>query len=217
MRYGASDLTGRRFTRLLVIGHVYEMSETRWICKCDCGKECVRRGRRLISGESYSCGCLANIRRATSRTTHGATVGNAIKEYATWVSIKGRCCNPNDKGYANYGGRGIRICDRWKDSFENFLSDIGTRPSPSHSIDRKDNNGNYCPENCRWATRKEQMRNTRFNTIITFDGQTKCIAEWAEMLGISTNAILKRISSWGVERAMTTPVNESKRRKQCAV
>ncbi|MGY8988455.1 MAG: hypothetical protein ACKVG7_07840, partial [Flavobacteriales bacterium] len=116
--------------------------------------------------------------------------------------------------YDGYGGRGISVCDRWRDSFENFLADMGERPSNEHSIDRKDNDGNYEPDNCRWATKKEQGRNRRSNRILTFNNKTQTLIEWSEELGISSAVIRQRIkaSGWSIEEALTTPARQYKKR-----
>lgn len=125
-----------------------------------------------------------NIKKTTTRN---------MPEYRNWHNMKNRCLNQNIPEYKWYGARGIRVCDRWLNSFENFLADMGTRPSPKHSIDRIDNNGNYCPENCRWATQKQQSRNTRNNRKITINGICKTVAEWAEIVGMKQNSLLYRI------------------------
>ena len=121
-----------------------------------------------------------------------------------------RCNNKNDTRYQWYGGRGITVCDRWS-KFENFLADMGERPEKM-TLDRIDTNGNYCPENCRWATNKQQHRNKRSNRLLTHDGETKCVAEWAETVGISQGALASRIDvyGWSVEKALTTPVRKLK-------
>ena len=123
--------------------------------------------------------------------------------------MKARCVVPSASGYENYGGRGIVVCDRWLNSFENFLADMGERPSKAHSIDRyPDNDGNYEPSNCRWATRKQQTRNTRANRRISFCGETLCVAEWAERVGIHCDTIYDRLKlGWSIDRALTEPVH----------
>lgn len=152
------DMTGRRFGRLLVISYAGRPrpSQHEWLCNCDCGTEIKVDGARLRKGSTTSCGCLRNELNATRFVTHGETNS---PEYTSWVGMKGRCLNPANPKYERYGGRGISVCDRWRDSFEAFLEDMGHRPSPAHSIDRRDNDGNYEPGNCRWATPVEQQRN----------------------------------------------------------
>lgn len=128
-------------------------------------------------------------------------------EYFSWKNAKARCNDPDQSAYEHYGGRGIRMCQRWTDSFVAFYRDMGPRPSPRHSLDRIDFNGNYEPSNCRWATMKEQANNTRYVRWITFNGQTKTLSEWAASAGCSVQALHRRldIHHWPLERALTTP------------
>lgn len=124
-----------------------------------------------------------------------------------------RCENPKTFGFARYGGRGIRVCERWRNSFTAFLADMGERPSASHSLDRINTNGNYEPENCRWATRLQQNRNSRNNTLIEWNGETLCIAEWAERTGISKFVLSMRLlRGWSIERTLTFPVSRSRQK-----
>jgi hypothetical protein len=126
-------------------------------------------------------------------------------ERSVWSSMKSRCFNPNEKSYKNYGGRGVTVCERWED-FNNFYEDMGERPSDNHSLDRVDNDGDYCPENCRWATSIEQNRNCRSNRLWEHDGQTMTISMWAEELKISYHTLYKRwMLGWEIERILTTP------------
>jgi hypothetical protein len=134
------------------------------------------------------------------------------KEYVVWSNMIERCCNPNNNSYAYYGGRGIKICKEWRDSFSNFLRDMGERPKGTQ-IDRINTNGDYCKENCRWVPKKEQMRNLRSNIVILYRGESKCLKEWCELLNLSYNAIRKRLyRGWSIEKALSLeerPKNET--------
>ena len=155
------DLTGMRFGRLIVLKRDPNTSiglPVKWICKCNCGNISKVQGGNLKSKSIVSCGCYIQ----EVRTTHGKS---NILEYKIWQGILDRCNNSNCKNYFHYGGRGITVCERWKNSFENFYKDMGPRPSDKYSIDRIDNNGNYQPSNCKWSSRKDQARNTRKNVI----------------------------------------------------
>ncbi len=167
--------------------------------KCVCGKEFIDRIDKIAGGGSKGCGC----RRGG--ITHRCTIGNKTDEYKIWCKIKDRCKNKNDM---RYGGRGIAICDRWLNSFENFLEDMDKRPSTLHSIERIDNNGNYEPSNCRWATKKEQARNRRSNVFITYNNETLCINEWAERSSINQMTFWSRIFryKWSIEKAINHPI-----------
>lgn len=123
------------------------------------------------------------------------------------MGLKARCKNPTNKSFANYGGRGISVCQRWKDSFANFFSDMGNKPSPRHTIERKDNDGNYEPSNCEWALPVRQANNRRCNTVLEFQGRKQTVTEWARELGMRDTTLFMRLykSKWSVEKALTTP------------
>jgi hypothetical protein len=137
--------------------------------------------------------------------THGESNRNKTKEYRTWLHMRGRCNTPTDLKFKDYGGRGITVCERWN-SYENFLSDMGRAPSPKHSLDRKENSGNYEPVNCRWATTIEQTNNTRRNNVISYNNKTMNLSQWCRELSLYEKTIWYRLKrGWGVEKAFTTP------------
>lgn len=164
-----------------------------WLCQCDCGQQSIVDGNHLRTGHTTSCGCRKNVR-------HGY-VGTS--EYVTWCDMLSRCNNPNNVAYPNYGGRGISVCERWLE-FENFIADMGDKPLPNLTLDRIDNDGNYELLNCKWATHHEQMLNRRNNHTIQFNGETKCLSEWAESQGILAATIHTRLKrGWSTKRALT--------------
>lgn len=174
-----NDLSEKVFGRLTAIESVDTRREGKvvWRCRCSCGTVVEVISTRLTSGINKSCGCL---RKEGNQRTHG---GRHTPEYSVWMKMRSRCNNPRATHFADYGGRGISVCARWN-SFEAFLADMGARPSPAHSIDRINNLLGYSPENCRWATIKQQQRNRRSNRWITADGVCATLAEHCERTGV---------------------------------
>lgn len=195
---------GQRFNSLVFleeIGPVGGKRRAKFLC--DCGREHISDIGHVTAGRTTSCNCrrIGNLKAGT-RTTHGKSEhGN--RTYKSWCHMRDRCRNPNSKRYADYGGRGITVCDRW-DSFENFLSDMGERPD-GKTLDRyPDVNGNYEPGNCRWATTKQQANNVRRSVFLEFDGRRMTASEWGEEIGICQKLIRQRIKSgWTAEQALT--------------
>lgn len=212
------DLTGQRFGRLLVVSFAGRTHHRFWNCVCDCGNTTVSEQYALTHGNAMSCGCLTREMVSKACTIHGQAWPRKTRVYAIWSAMLQRCSNPNCRLYKNYGGRGIRVCESWRTSFNSFQADIGTRPSRRHSIDRKDNDGHYScghckeciehnwPANCRWATVLQQAANTSTVRLITHNEQTLPMAEWSRLTGISVRTIGYRINAgWSIERALTTP------------
>lgn len=180
------------------------------LCRCDCGVERSMSAGELTKRESPMCRRCRTIERST---VHGyAGVGRKTSEYITWMNIKQRCHNPNTRAYQDYGARGITVCDRWMESFENFLADMGPKPSPRHSIERVNNDLGYSPDNCKWATRAEQNRNTRANHVISHNGETMCLRDWAKRLELTSDALTRRIEAgWPIEEVLS-PVRKERKR-----
>ncbi len=202
------DIQGKRFGRLVAIGYIH--GSGKWRCVCDCGKEVLRTHTKLINAEVPSCGCYL---KEGIRRTHG---GYTTPMYGIWSKIKGRCTNPKNCAYERYGGRGIKICDRWlgKRGFENFLADMGERPSPKHSVDRINNDGDYCPENCRWATFKEQANNKGNNRVITHNGISHTLSEWCEIYHANYKRAATRVrSGYSFDDIFTKECLVTRRRK----
>jgi hypothetical protein len=199
------ELSGKTFGRLTVVRRGPNAgSKTRWVCKCVCGRDSLCVGHNLISGHTTSCGCA----RDRSHLKHGKC---RTRLYGIWHGMRTRCSNVNSEDYPDYGGRGIRVCERWQDDFEAFAADMG-EPPPGTTIDRINNDGNYDPGNCRWATRAEQSRNTRRNRIIEFKGKRLCVAEWAREIGMLPDRLATRLHrGWPIARALTTPVRQESR------
>ena len=201
---------GTRFGRLVVVKEATSGSwrESRWICRCDCGSTAIARGSGLRRGCPKSCGCLAREVTAARTVRHGYTrKGQRSPEWLVWSAMIQRCHYPKDRRYPNYGGRGIAVCERWRASFEDFVADMGHRPSPRHSLDRVDNDGPYSQENCRWANPKEQQGNKRNSRAIEFQGRRLSISGWADETGLPARLISGRLrAGWLMERVLITPM-----------
>ncbi|HEY8560533.1 MAG TPA: hypothetical protein VIL74_09160 [Pyrinomonadaceae bacterium] len=205
---------GDKFGKLTIIAAADSLdkrNKTAWLCVCECGTQKVIRQSHLRTGIAKSCGCQRQISRVIKLTKHGAS--RSIT-YNSWLAMKQRCLNPKHKKYKNYGGRGITICERWLDSFEYFLADMGERPSSSHTIDRINHDGNYAPENCRWLLQANQQRNKSDNRLITINGETKCVSEWCEVYNVSVGLVSGRLKAgWTPIDAFTEPADRNRPRK----
>ncbi len=203
------DRTGDRYGRLVVTGLSARIERRPngcykrfWNCLCDCGNE-VEVCADNFSGHTQSCGCFKAERIHEGTFKHGLI---DTPEYWAWNAMRCRCYNKTDRGYKNYGARGIKVCDRWVDSFENFISDMGRKPSANLSIERIDNDGNYCPENCKWGTRVEQIRNRRCTRRLEHGGRNLTLQEWADITGLDYHTISKRIDyGWTASEVIETP------------
>lgn len=193
---------GDRYHRLVVVGYLgSDGKNSFWHCKCDCGGESRTKSINLTSGKAKSCGCWARERL----TKHGHSRGEKKWMYFIWRGMLARCLNKKAASYQHYGGRGVKVCDRWME-FENFLEDMWERPSREYSIDRIDVDGNYEPNNCRWATRKVQANNTTCNVFFEYQGERLTVAEWADKFGLSRDLVHARLyRGWSLEDAILPP------------
>lgn len=204
------DMTGLRFGRLFILHRVPYIGKsvhTRWKAICDCGNETIVQGTNLRSGHTQSCGCSQKEMMQRTRTKHGMS---STGTYRSWSGLKERCTNLNIQRHDHdYMGKGITYCERWE-IFENFLEDMGVCPE-GMSIDRKDNNGNYEPSNCRWATQGQQQNNKSNNHYLNHDGVIKTCAEWDKIKGHRLSTVKQRISrGWSISESIELP---SKKRK----
>lgn len=219
----SKDFTPETFGRLTTLGPKFRLSSpntkarhTVQVYACSCGNITLCAVINVQAGRTQSCGCLNDESRVASNTKHGHTSGGKWSlTYSSFTSMKQRCYYSESNRYCMYGERGIVICDRWMcpiNGFLNFMEDMGPRPSRKHSIERDDVDGNYCPENCRWATAEEQARNKRNNINLTYKDKTQCISAWAEEMGIKPVTVNTRIKSgWSVEEALTTPTGSTRK------
>jgi hypothetical protein len=203
----AQDITGLTFGRLVAEQYIgVQQGHHCWLCRCSCGKAKVLPSGHLRSGATKSCGCLHDEVAGDNNRTHGLS-----KTYFDRIRLRmlGRCYNRFAHNFKHYGGRGISVCTRWRESLVAFAEDMGPRPTIRHTLDRIDNNGNYEPSNCRWATKVQQMRNTRTNTLIEFRGKTQCLKAWSIEIGVNASTLCNRLYKF-VERAFTTSTRSHK-------
>ncbi|KOU50559.1 hypothetical protein ADK55_18630 [Streptomyces sp. WM4235] len=204
------DITGQTFGRLEVLSYVGKdrHSNALWLCRCGgptCdGREITVAGTDLRRGNTRSCGCLSRESTAARNSIHGLH-GHPL--YQVWQGMIARCHNSNHKAFARYGGRGIAVCNQWRESFETFHQDVIEGYRSGLQLDRVDNNRGYEPGNTRWATPAQNSRNTRRNNVVEFAGHSRCVTEWAELLGLSRDALRNRLRrDWPIERALTEGV-----------
>ena len=200
------DLTGREIDNWVVLGYLgsqrVDGRAKYWLCRCRCGREMPVLGESLRSGKSGSCGC--NFSGKGIR--HGLYYQYAA-EHRSWRAMITRCTNPRQGNYCNYGGRGIRVCIRWRRSFAAFMEDMGPRPAGNYAIDRMNNDGDYEPTNCRWVTQAVNNQKRRNNRMLTRDGVTRSVTEWSNLVGIPATVISKRLRrGWTVDDALTIPM-----------
>ena len=207
---------GDRFGNLVTIRIVKTDKGAKWLCRCDCGNQPEVIGNNLRKGNSTKCEDCR--RKALKRTPHSRKDGRSVdggaltETYRVWQLMKSRIKNPNNKRYSAYGGRGLTLDPRWED-FDNFLSDMGQRPSSEASIERLDNDFGYWPFNCVWADRWQQATNKRNNHFITARGETRTVSEWSRILGCGHKVIINRLSAgWTEDQTINTPLNETRQR-----
>lgn len=205
------DLTGERFGRLTVIKRSNNPGRVAWTCKCDCGNEVEVLSGNLTMGYTTSCGCYGAERRIASRKIHG---DKHTRLYNIWCLMKRRCNSEQCKAFPDYGFRGIKVCEEWEKSFLAFKKwSLENGYSDNLTLERKDNNSGYSPENCKWATRKEQNNNTRANVFISMNGEIKTLSQWCEELKMPYSTVeQRRIRGWSDIEALTIPVGCGRRR-----
>ena len=206
------DLTGQVFGRLTVLERdTTRKGKIRWICRCECGKIKSVRREHLTSGATKSCGCFSRETTKIVNTKHDLS---RTKAYRTWLGMKTRCLNPKSKKYKNYGGRGITICAEWKDDFAAFFAYVSKLEhfgEDGYSLDRIDNNGNYEPGNVRWADKKTQLRNTRNNVIVEYEGEKMILTDAAKASGINFDTLRRRIKHGDTGEQLFRPVKQGRR------
>lgn len=202
------DLTGQKFGKLTVVSKAERLSHnTRWLCVCECGNSTITSSGNLKRGHTRSCGC---VKKDSPNRSHGQSESRL---YYVWRNMLNRCYNPKVSDYPNYGGRGIEVCDEWRDNFQSFFDwamQNGYNENLKRgecTLDRKDTNLNYTPDNCRWTNEKTQQNNKRNNRYITYQGKTRTLSQWAEEKNIKVSTLHKRlyVLHWSIEKALNTP------------
>lgn len=200
------DIKDQRFGRLVAIKHLGKNKNNKalWLCQCDCGNIITTQGSSLLQGRTTSCGCISREKTIKRNTKHNM---RHTRIYNTWLNMKSRCYNPNNKSYKYYGGKGITICDEWLNSPQNFISwAYSNGYTDELTIDRIDVNGNYEPSNCRWITFTDQMNNRSVCTYFTIDGETHSLTEWCRIYNVSPKLVRPRINKgWDLLTAMAIP------------
>lgn len=203
------SIIGKRFGKLEVIGYVPQKGKkTYWLCKCDCGNIKEVDGDALVRGRVISCGCsLKKTGKENPKFKHGLTNSRIMN---IWIKMKGRCYNTNDMSYNNYGGRGIKVCDEWRNDVKSFYEwSIQNGYAENLTIDRIDVNGDYEPENCRWVDRKTQCNNQRNNHYVEYRGEKLTLAQVQDKYGVDQHRIACRLlRGWDVVRAIETPIKK---------
>jgi hypothetical protein len=197
------ELTGQKIGRLTPLKITHRRGkELLWECRCECGETCLVQSNNLLSGNTRSCGCY--YKESRSVIQRQTKPGSKSPTYSSWANMRNRCYREDNVQYADYGGRGITVCERWKNSFPNFLEDMGEKPKKGMSIERKNNNGHYEPGNCEWSTPKPQANNRRSNVFLTFNGKTKTLTQWSEETGIGMSTIRARVRvGWSIKDSLT--------------
>ena len=198
------DLTGQRFGRLLVIERA-NSTRVKWLCRCDCGKSKTIAASSLTCSVTRSCGCLS-IETVKARATHSMCY---TSEYEAWEGMKSRCYTESDDSFQHYGARGIKVCDRWLEAFQNFFDDMGLKPSPSHSLERLRIEDGYNPDNCVWGTPIDQANNKSTSVHLEYKGRSQTVKQWCRELNMDYKTVIARVSQygWPAERALGTPTN----------
>lgn len=214
MNLNFADLTGRRFGYLVAVSREGSIGRAAaWRCRCDCGLEILARSDKLVAGRKKSCS-ITKHEFKWHIPAPGITTLNP-NEYSSWAAMWARCRNKKHRGYARYGGRGIKLCKRWE-SFAAFLADMGPKPTAKHSIDRYPNNaGNYEPGNCRWATDAEQRHNKSNAVWVDYNGRRVMLMDLLAELGVSKTIVRSRLNiGWSLDEALTIPVRQKKTKRK---